>query len=193
MSEGIIAKQRGSAPKGTGKNTRKSKIDGFGKNCASLIADEKTDYDINPENLALLVLLSKGEKFQKFVKIKKTTKQGNISMKTYFDLDAINDALKPTLDARLVEIEANKKVAKKTMAEKTADKIADAVAVEKKKMELALKDAEDEKMMEMAEVMVDDFELDEETTRAKLEKKYGEAYLSSEAVEEYLVERFSEE
>ena len=47
--------------------------------------------------------------------------------------------------------------------------------------------------MEMANVMMDEFGLDEETTRANLEKRYGEAYLSSEAVEEYLVERFSEE
>tara|TARA_R110001606_G_scaffold1609_3_gene5969 strand:- start:636 stop:1346 length:711 start_codon:yes stop_codon:yes gene_type:complete len=54
----------------------------------------------------------------------------------------------------------------------------------------ALKDAEDDKIMEMAEMFIDDLELDEEATRAKLEKKYGEI---NEEVEQYLVERFSEE
>ena len=54
----------------------------------------------------------------------------------------------------------------------------------------AFKDAEDDKIMEMAEMFIDDLELDEEATRAKLEKKYGEI---NEEVEQYLVERFSEE
>ena len=44
--------------------------------------------------------------------------------------------------------------------------------------------------MEMAEMFIDEFDLDEGEVRAKIEKKYGDI---SEAVEEYIVERFMEE
>ena len=64
----------------------------------------------------------------------------------------------------------------------------DKLNAEIKSLKLALNNAEDVKIMETANVFIDDFEWNEETTREKLAKKYGEM---SEEVDKWLVERFS--